>query len=60
MNSLCRHVVSFRGACVTPCSPSCYVVPPLLSPDSFQTERYLGVQQDLTDAPCDYLHLKVE
>ena len=24
------------------------------------TERYLGVQQDLTDAPCDYLHLKVE
>jgi integrase len=23
------------------------------------TERYLGVQQDLTDAPCDYLHLKV-
>jgi integrase len=24
------------------------------------TERYLGVQQDLADAPCDYLHLKVE
>jgi integrase len=24
------------------------------------TERYLCVQQDLTDAPCDYLHLKVE
>ena len=24
------------------------------------TERYLGVQQDLMDAPCDYLHLKVE
>jgi len=24
------------------------------------TERYLGVQQDLSDAPCDYLHLKVE
>jgi integrase len=24
------------------------------------TERYLGVEQDLTDAPCDYLHLKVE
>jgi integrase len=24
------------------------------------TERYLGVQQDLIDAPCDYLHLKVE
>ena len=24
------------------------------------TERYLGVQQDLTDAPCDYPHLKVE
>ena len=24
------------------------------------TERYLGVHQDLTDAPCDYLHLKVE
>ena len=24
------------------------------------TERYLGVQQDLTDAPCDYLHLKVD
>jgi integrase len=24
------------------------------------TERYLGVQQDLTDAPCDYLHLKLE
>src|SRR4051794_32912038 len=23
------------------------------------TERYLGVQQELTDAPCDYLHLKV-
>ena len=23
------------------------------------TERYLGVQQDLTDAPCDYLHLNV-
>ena len=22
------------------------------------TERYLGVQQDLTDAPCDYLHLR--
>jgi integrase len=21
------------------------------------TERYLGVQQDLTDAPCDYIHL---
>jgi site-specific recombinase XerD len=21
------------------------------------TERYLGIQQDLTDAPCDYLHL---
>jgi integrase len=24
------------------------------------TERYLGVQQDLTDAPCDYLHLQVK
>jgi integrase len=24
------------------------------------TERYLGVQQDLTVAPCDYLHLKVD
>lgn len=24
------------------------------------TERSLGVQQDLTDAPCDHLHLKVE
>lgn len=24
------------------------------------TERYLGVEQDLTDAPRDYLHLKVE
>ena len=24
------------------------------------TERYLGVQKDLTDAPCDYLNLKVE
>lgn len=24
------------------------------------TERYLGVQQDLTDAPCDYLHLRVK
>ncbi len=28
---------------------------------SIQTKkRYLGVQQDLTDAPCDYLHRKVE
>jgi integrase len=28
---------------------------------SIQTpERYLGAQQDLTDAPCDYLHLTVE
>ena len=24
------------------------------------TERYLGVRQDLTDAPCDRLGLKVE
>jgi integrase len=24
------------------------------------TERYLGVQQDLTDAPCDHLGLRVE
>jgi integrase len=24
------------------------------------TERYLGVTQDLTDAPCDHLGLKVE
>jgi integrase len=24
------------------------------------TERYLGVEQNLTDAPCDYLHLRVE
>ncbi len=23
------------------------------------TERYLGVQQDLTDAPCDHLGLKL-
>jgi len=23
------------------------------------TERYLGVHQDLTDAPCDYIHLEV-
>lgn len=23
------------------------------------TERYLGVRQDLTDAPCDYLHLDI-
>jgi hypothetical protein len=21
------------------------------------TQRYLGAHQDLTDAPCDYLHL---
>jgi integrase len=25
----------------------------------FTTERYLGVQQDLTDAPCDHLGLKL-
>jgi integrase/recombinase XerD len=24
------------------------------------TEKYLGVQQDLSDAPCDYLDLKIE
>jgi site-specific recombinase XerD len=24
------------------------------------TERYLGVEQDLTDAPCDYLGIKVD
>jgi integrase len=24
------------------------------------TERYLGVRQDLTDAPCDHLGLRVE
>ena len=24
------------------------------------TERYLGVRQDLTDAPCDHLGLTVE
>lgn len=24
------------------------------------TERYLGVRQDLTDAPCDHLGLMVE
>jgi site-specific recombinase XerD len=24
------------------------------------TERYLGVQQDLSDAPCDYLHLDLK
>ena len=24
------------------------------------TERYLGVEQDLTDAPCDHLGLRLE
>lgn len=24
------------------------------------TERYLGLKQDLSDAPCDYLHLDIE
>ena len=31
-----------------------------LGHDSIQTtEKYLGVEQDLTDAPCDHLGLKI-
>jgi integrase len=31
-----------------------------LGHDSIQTtEKYLGIEQDLTDAPCDHLGLKI-
>jgi site-specific recombinase XerD len=31
-----------------------------MEPDWIQTtEKYLGVEQDLTDAPCDYLGLRI-
>ncbi len=32
-----------------------------LGHDSIQTtEKYLGVEQDLTDAPCDHLGLRID